>query len=208
MSAFRAPHKHKGPPKNKTVAGPSNNKQPNTPIKQAPPSTQRTDASNIIPTDEEGVEEFTFGYQQPMDTGAEDKRPSGASTPTGFTKPTKRETPTNNEEGNNVANEEKEETRKERQPYGPPVDWEVQFGRKRYPMAIELEEIPGNNNEQKARNLKTALATFLSAISTRSALQDGKKLIVTQFADPNEAQQATNLKLQDGTMIKMQEFKR
>ena len=174
MSALRATSKNPRTMGTRTTTSSSNTNRTQPNKGKTPETSQEakpTTNTNILPTEEEGVKELIFDHQQPMETGNENENNSGTSTPTGFVKPF--QTPAVLKHQQNETSKT-ETLRKERQPFGPPVNWETRYSRRRYPMAVELKNISGNSNEQKARNLKKALAKFVSALAVRTAQKTAK----------------------------------
>jgi len=142
-------------------------------------------------TGETGIETMEFNFSSP---------PS----PFGFGgEEPEEEKPTENTP--NSPTQEKKDKGKGKAEYGPPIDWQVEYGRRRYKMAIKAADVPGNTDDSKLRTLSKALARLESFTSSKVTRILGVKTIVALFGAQGDAEKTKNLNLGNDTQIHMQE---
>src|SRR3954470_13137929 len=92
------------------------------------------------PTEDEGVEEITFGFSQEVPKlggNTEEEEDEDEPMDSSSTNPPKNK------------GKQKEKIVLTR----PPVDWQVEYGRCKYKMQVDWEKIPGNNNSARMHTI-------------------------------------------------------
>jgi hypothetical protein len=143
------------------------------------------------PTEDEGVEEITFGFSQEVPKlggNIEEEEDEDEPMDSSSTNPPKNK------------GKQKEKIMLTR----PPVDWQVEYGRRRYKMQVDWEKIPGSNNSTRMRIISEALASLESFISVRTSVQQGKKMITALFGAEADANKARKITLADKSTVQME----
>src|SRR4051812_34510296 len=160
---------------------------------QVKPSTNTTSMEIEFQTTEPGIETMKIHFEQPSPFGFE-KPPS----PFGFGGEDLEEedTPEESTQTSQIPTSKgKMNKGKGKEVYGPPIDWQVEYGRRRYKMVIKAEDVPGNTEESKLRTLSKAMAHLESFTSIKVARISGVKTIVALFGAQADAEKTKNLKL-------------